>query len=438
MSTGKGQKKAVPTAGKILYGAGGLAFSTEIAFLLLFPFLFSHVNTVLLLACVPAGIILSVLVMPLCYAFVNGNTAIGTGRYHLALALSSAVCSISFVLMYGIGDWHYVAHAFAVVGLVFLHSAAAQIFAYTFFAVGIRFDRSGTAVTLKTAFALGSSLLIAAAVFLLFDGSRERVGAIAACSAIVSMLSLASVYFSTVRSMPAFIRLEPKHKRSFKRNYTRFVSPLKFGAVKLFALGTFFVYAAVAFCAAALPMFLLSAYWRGYSFWLGVVISAALAVAACVALSKLKNFGAGKCSVWFISISALLFALSAGLSAILILGALPAAAAPMLYAHSVVCGLSIGLGIKSCAMSDSAAREVSGCTPGKYYTLVNCIKSLGLGAGVAFCCAVMLIASRVPAAVAAAIVCCVTAAFFTAAAVLVKVGCGASAANNEEDEQCLR
>ena len=416
------QKNASPTIVKILYGFGGLTVVTEVVFLLQFLALFARINEWALLIGITVGLALPVFVMPLCYDGINGNTAIGTGRYHLPMAIAGFAGALAFVLMLGVGATHAAAQAFALAGLSFLYSAAMQIFLYAYYAVGQRFDPSGAALRYKSAVSLSAVTVAALLVLLFFDGSRDGVRAVTATAGIAAVLGTLAAYFSTVRSMPAFIRLEPRHKRGMKEIYARFVAPLRRRAVKLLAISTFLLSAAPAFFASGAPLCVF-----GYVFGISrgvkpavLVTGGLIAVAGALAHSahgKRKSGGAAA-----IALAAAILALSAGVAVALYFSVPQLYKAIALFAFAAAAGVTLGLMFAGESRNKAYVIRLVDCTPGKYYCLRNGIMTLGGCAGLALTCAMRIVAEYIGGRVAAVSLCAVFGALTLAAALCGRVG----------------
>ncbi|MDE6397727.1 MAG: hypothetical protein K2L51_00235 [Clostridiales bacterium] len=416
------QKNASPTIVRILYGFGGLTIVTEVAFLLQFLALFAHVNMWSLLIGVTAGLALPVFVMPLCYDWINGNTAIVTGRYHLPMAIAGFAGALASVLMLGVGATHAVAQAFAVAGLAFLYSSAMQIYMYAYYAVGQRFDPSGTALRYKSAVSLAAVAVAAILVLVFFDGSREGVRAVTATAGIAAVFGTLAAYFSTVRSMPAFIRLEPRHKRGVKEIYARFVAPLRRRAVKLLAVSTFLLSAATAFLASGAPLCVF-----GYVFGISrgvkpavLVTGGLIAVAGALAQGahgKRKSGGGAA-----IALASVLLALAAGVAVILYLSVPQLYKAIVLFAFAAAAGVTLGLMFAGESRNKAYVTRLVDCTPGKYYCLRNGIVALGGAVGLALSCAMRIVAEYIGGRVAAIALCALFGALVLASALCGRVG----------------
>ena len=414
-------KTASPTGGRILYGMGGLSVVTEVAFLLLFLSEFAAVHEASLLVGCVAGTLAAVSVMPLLYAFINGNTAIATGRYHVALVVSGLVSALAFVLFLGVGG-HPVAQAFALFGLTFLFLTGIQVFAYTYFSVGLRFDPGGAALKYKSAFSLGAVALVAVAVAVFMDGSRDGVRAVAAISGIGSVLGVVAAYFSSVQSMPAYLRLEPRHRRKIKQTYLRFVSPLRNGAVRRLSGAAFLLSAGAALAAATVPLFVFAdtlGMNRGYK---PVVLVMAGLIAAVGAATRLLRIRRKQSRNAVIVLAGVQLAAAAIVSVMLYVPVPSVYKTVAAYAFAALAGVTLGLMFSGESRNNEYAASLSGCSPGRFYCLRNCITVLGFSFGIVLATVGRILwahVGRVPATVSA---CAVYAVFILAAALLERLG----------------
>ncbi len=421
-----GQNKVSPSIGRFLYGIGGLSAITEVVLLVLFLpwFRSAGIHEISLLVGAVTGIALPVLIMPLCYAFVNGNTAIATGRYHLPMTAAGLVGSLSFVLLLGVGDIHPVAQAFAVFGLLFAYSFCMQTFRYTYFSVGQRFDSSGKATAVKNVCSCFAVFLAALLVIFLTDGTRDAVRSVVAFAAVVSVCVTVTVYLTTAHAMPSFIRLEPRHKRRLRETYRRFVSPLSDGTVRLFATAAFLVCAGGALAASTVPACVFTyAFGIGKGYKPAVLVMAALVApvsAAVAALSRKKGEKiGGNLSVAFSSVQ---LALGAGVCVFLYLPIGNVYKAIVLFSFSVLLGISLGAAFACENAGKGYAAALVRCTPGKYGCLHNCIAALGIAFGLGLSSAVNIVWVHVGEQVAATVACVAYVVLLFVGAVLHRAG----------------
>lgn len=419
----KGQKKVSPTLGKVLYGIGGLSTVAEVVFLLLFLPEFAHVHAVALLLASLFGIGLPVLLMPLCYALVNGNTAISTGRYHVTLSVSGLLTSFVFVLLLSVGKTHPVLQAFALFGLLFVFSLGMQTYRYVYFSVGLRFDQSSNARRIGNAFTLVSVSIAALAVLLLWDGTRDAVRAVAALSALVTVLCVLLAYFSTVKSMPSFIRLEPRHKRSLRENYARFLSPLQSRAVQLLAIATFLVCAGAAFAAITVPAELFGymlGMQKGYKPSLLMIAVLVAPVGILVSHMSVRKPKSGGTAAVALSSAQLAAAAVVAVAVCTPIGKVWEATA--LFAFAGLSCVTLGVMFAGEERNKEYAAHLTDCTPGKFYCLRNCIATLGMAFGTALSCAVRLLSENIGGKAAAVTVCSVFSALVFAGALCARTG----------------
>lgn len=421
MSGVKGQKKAISKSGKFLYGAGGLSSVTQAAFLLSFVTLFSHTDTLVLLVSSTVGIGLSVFLMPLCYAFINGNTSIATGRYHLYMIVSGLISAMSFMLMLG-ADGGKVAQGFFIGGFTFLYALSVQVYSYCCYAAGKRFDGSGLSLFYRFVFSLVSIVIAALAVCLFYGGTRFSMGESAAVCAIISLAGVAAAYFSTVKAMPCFIRLEPRHKRSFKLKFLRFTAPLKNRAVLLFCVAGFLLAAGITVSAAAIPIYAFSYVFGFGGIYKAVVTSASGIIAASGAFAAFKIKSGKKNCIASVVLSSVMLACAAVISVFLFTGISAKIILCLTYAFAAVSAVSIGFTLAAVESSKAYVCKHSYCTAGKYHTLFNCALSVGAALGVALVGMVSLFAENLSAAVAAAVAVSAGAAFVLTGAVALKFG----------------
>ena len=396
---------------------------SEVVFLLLFSVEFVNVHPVALMAGSAAGIGLPVLIMPLCYAFVNGNTAIATGRYHLPMAVAGLLSALSYVMLLGIDAGNAVGQGFALAGLLFLHSLSTQIYLYAYYSIGQRFDQSGNATALRGIFTLLTAITAAVLVTFMYDGSLYSVAAITAVAAVISVAGIVAVYFGTVRAMPGFIRLEPKHKRSVKENYSRFVSPLRTRPVLMFSIAAFLTCAAVGFAASALPS---AVYFYAFGLVKGfkpaVLVAGALIVPMGVFIYKACRHRPKACANAAVTLSAVQTALAAAVSVVFFVPAHEAIKALALYLFAALAGVAMGASVASGWHSNEYGERLSGCTSGRYYCLHNCVSALGFALGLSLTPAADIISSGAGEAAGATVSCCVYAAILLIGAVVSRIG----------------
>ncbi len=376
------QKTATGGISKIIFGMGGLSAVSEVVFVLLFLSEFAHLNSIALTVGVVVGAALPVLIMPIAYALINGNTAISTGRYHLSMAAAGLIAVISYVLLLGVGGISAVGQAFALIGLLFIHSLSMQIFMYTSFAVGSRFDRTGAANSCFELFSL-CSVAIAVILLLLFGGTRDSVRELTALAGIVSLAGIAAAYFSTVRNMPNFIRLEPKHKRSLKENYRIFVSPLKSRTVVRLIVALFLLCAGISMAAATLPEYVFkSQFGLSGGFKPSVLVAAALAVTVGICVNKMSVKSVLKSGQNItLAFAAVMLALAAAVTVISFIPIAFAIKAVVLFTFAAVFGATVGAAITSMSKNRDYAVNLSGCSTGRYTCMRNCVVTLGFALG---------------------------------------------------------
>ena len=412
--------------GRYLYGAGGLFSVTEAVVLLMTPYLArtAEINELALMLAMLFGLALPALTMPLLYALINGSTRITTGRYHIPLALSALAASLACVTMLGVGGKNAPLQAFLLIGLLFVFSLCAQIYNYCYFSIGVRLDPSGRALKVKSACSAASILIAAVAVLFLHDGTLSGVRATFAAAGIVGVIAGAVVYASTVMSMPAFIRIEPRHKRPLREHYARFVAPLKSGTIVVFVAATFSLCVALALGAAAIPMYVFE-YALDFSKGMQIhtlIVTALIAVCGVVISFVVKKYGE-RVGVRISFISVIVQTVAAIVCAALICAPVAQSAQTAVL---TIFAASMGLAIGSALCSESRAKEYAAqkvaCTPGRYCCLRNCVAALGFGVGAAMAAVVGISSTHLGGNTAAALGCALYAAFLLASVLLLCVG----------------
>ncbi len=379
------QKKVSPVIGRYLYGIGGLSAITEVVFVLLFlpAFRIAGVNEIAVFVASAIGIALPAAIMPLVYAFINGSTLISTGRYHIPMAVSGLLSSLTFVLLLAVGKSHPVAQGFALFGLTFAFSLSMQIFLYAYYSVGRRLDSGGAALRMKSAFHSAAVALAALMILWLWDGTRDSIRAIVCFAALVAVISLLVAYMSTAVNMPAFIRLEPRHKRKVGASYTRFFAPLSNKKVRRFSVATLLGCAAFFLAAAAIPVCVFSyVFGPGNGYKISVLVMAVLVMAGFIGITRMtrrksKKFGAAVS----IALACLQLVCSAGMAVVVWLRVPEAVLTGVTIAYAAVSGILVGALFADESGSKEYAMQHACCTPGKYYCLRNCIATFGLAVG---------------------------------------------------------
>lgn len=430
------QKKTSPSVGRILYGTGGLAAVTEVVFLLLFLTWFSHIHAIALLVAAVAGIALPVVLMPLCYALVNGNTSIATGRYHIPFTVSGLGAALTFVLALAVGDVHPVAQGFALFGLLFAHSLCMQTYLYTYASIGQRFDPCGEAGKWRGIFAMLSLAFAALAIVALFDASRDSVRGIAAAAAIISVAATVAVYLVTVSSMPAFVRLEPRHPRSVKETYSRFCSPLKNGSVRMLVLSAFLLCAGTAFAASSLPQFVFSYMFRiNGGFKPAVLIAAVLVPPVGMFVYRYSQRSGNKaaCNA-SVAVASVQLALAAAVAVSVFVPFPLAVKASVLFSFAAAVGITLATVLVCDGANNAHAVSVTNSTYGKYYCFRNCVSALGIAAGLALACVVRIIDGNVGKVAAAVVSCAVYSSVILVGTLLGRFGYSNARSKNKQDE----
>ncbi len=433
-----GQKNASPLWGGILYGFGGLSAVTEVVFLLLFLQSYAAVHGAVLATGAALGLALPVLIMPLFYALVNGNTAIGTGRYHLPLVISGLAGALAFVLLAGVGKGNAGAQTAALLGLAFLFSSARQIFWYTYFSIGQRFDRTDAVQKYRGVFSLCAVFAASVLSVLLADVSRDGVRAVTAVAGIIAALGVLTVYFGTVHAMPSFIRLEPYHKRSLKETYRRFVSPLKNRAVRLFAVAALFTSAGASFAAAALPAGVfggLLGITRGFK---PAVLVAAIAMTAAGVYGVTGTGGRKTGDVTLIALTAVLAAAAAAAAVAVCLPVPQVVSAAALFVLAALAGITLGTNLSCELRGKPYAARLCGCTLGRYACLHRCVVTVGMAAGVALAAAVRAVITHLGLKTGCVAAFAVFALLLLAAALVRRAGQADKFWRKQDEEQAAR
>ncbi len=397
---------------------------TEVVFLLLFLTWFSHVHNVALLVAAASGVALPVLLMPLVYALVNGNTSIATGRYHIPFVVSGLGSGLTFVLMLVPGKIHPVAQGFALFGLLFAHSLCMQTFLYTYASIGKRFDPSGEAGNLRGVFAMLSLAIAALAIVFLFDASRDSVRAVAAVAAIVAVVTVATVYFTTVSAMPAYVRLEPRHKRSVKETYSRFCAPLKNSSARILVSSAFMLCTGAAFAAVALPEFVFSYMFKiNGGFKPAVLIAAVLVPPVGMFVYRyLKRSGNKAAVTAAVAVASVQLVLTAVVAVSVFVSFPLAVEASVLFSFAAVVGITLATVLVCDGGNNERAESLTNSTFGRYYCFRNCVSAIGIAAGLALACVVRIIEGNAGGVAAAVASCAIYACIILAGTLLGRFG----------------
>lgn len=421
------QKKTMPTVGKYLYGIGGLVAITEVVLFLLFLpwFRASDVDEVALPIAVALGIILPAFLMPQVYAFINGSTAISTGRYHLPMAASGVLASLVFVILLGVGKTNAVAQGFALFGLTFAYSLSMQVFSYTYFSIGQRLDSGGTGHKSRNVFGMLSIIIAAVMMLFMMNGSRNSIRNVVSLAAIIALAACFMVYMATASAMPAFIRVEPHRKRSIKENYARFLAPLGNKAVKVLMTATLLVCTGVSFAAATVPTCVFLPVFdidKGYK--PAVIVMAAVIMLSGVGFAQLaRKKGRKTCAAVSVVFAALQFLCAAAVIAAIHLPLNAPVKAAILYAYAAVSGMTLGSVMSGESTAKDFIAEIAVCTPGKYHCLRNCVGAAGFALGLALAGVVNILSANIGEKIAVIVSCAVCSAVILAGAIVSRVGC---------------
>lgn len=248
-------RKGRALGAKIAYGAGGLACTAGVTLLpLLLPLCSAAgVHKIALMLSCGLGIGLSVLLMPVFYALINGNTLIATGRYHIPFTVSVLLVALCAVGITCIGPLHPVLQALILFALFFLFALGMQIFAFTYFSIGKRFAYVGDVFAFSKVFAYIAPVLGALAVLWLSDGDRVGICGSVCVASLCALVGLVCAYMATSNRMALFLRVESYHRRTLAENYKRFLAPLADKRARLRFISSILTTAGIALVLCALP-----------------------------------------------------------------------------------------------------------------------------------------------------------------------------------------
>ena len=369
---------------KITYGMGGLVCAAGTTLLPLLLPLCRAVGLSTAALGVACGLsCLSVALVPLFYALINGNTLIATGRYHIPFVVSSLLVALCAVGITCVGKLHAAAQALVLFGLFFLLALAMQIFAYTYFSIGKRLAQGGSAFAYSKLFAYLSPLLGALATLWLFDFDRVSIRAVVCLAGLIVLVGLVGAYMATCNRMALFLRVEPHHKRTLGENYKRFFAPLSNPRARWRFAAVLLTVAGVALAACAFPQLVFAAR-LGYTKGLKPT---ALIGTACIALvGGISSFwrGTERGAARTALILCILAAVATLVVVVLRFFAVRKIVSPIVgYIYAAVVGLALGGALPCVGKQSGLAAQETGVSSGRVYTLFNCAVTVGLALGTA-------------------------------------------------------
>lgn len=378
-------RKGRALGAKIAYGAGALACTAGVTLLsLLLPLGgAAGVHQIALMLSCGFGIALSVLLMPLFYALINGNTLIATGRYHIPFTVSVLLVTLCAVGITCIGRLHPVLQGLILFGLFFLLALGMQIFAFAYFSIGKRFAYVGDVFAFSKVFACITPVLGALAVLWLFDGERASLCGIVCVSSLCALVGLVLAYMATSSRMALFLRVESYHRRTLTENYKRFLAPLADKRARLRFTASLLSAAGIALAVCAFPQTVFAARLGvAQGFKLTVLIMAGFCALTGIVIS-LSRRAMKKAEHTSLVLCVLAVLATGGMVALRFFAGMKPLDTATSYAYALLLGLAVGAALPNIGKQSGIVASETGTSTGRTFALCNCAVTIGVGVGAA-------------------------------------------------------
>ncbi|MDE7394823.1 MAG: hypothetical protein K2M95_01720 [Clostridiales bacterium] len=429
-------RKGRALCAKIAYGAGGLACAAGVTLLpLLLPLsTAAGVHKIALMLSCGLGLGLSVFLMPLFYALINGNTLIATGRYHIPFVVSVLLVSLCAVGITCIGRLHAVLQALILFGLFFLLALGIQIFAFTYFSIGKRFAYVGDVFAFSKVFAYITPVLGALAVLWLFDADRDGLCGIMCLASLCTLAGLVFAYMATSSRMALFLRVESFHRRTLAENYKRFIEPLTEKRALLRFVASALSAAGIAVAVCAFPQTVFAArlgYAQGFKPTVLILAGFCALMGIVTSLSGKARERAEHTSLVLCIVTVVA---TCGMVVLRFFAGAKALDTATAYVYALLLGLAVGAALPCMGKQSGLAADETGTSTGRTFALYNCAVTIGIAVGTAL--SALAAFFRAKSGVAAAVVSFVLFALFFLAGTLLRffVHKRATAETSEEKE----
>ncbi|MCL2861995.1 MAG: hypothetical protein FWE22_06265 [Firmicutes bacterium] len=214
---------------RVFLAGGSLASVFPCALLILFFPYVQHIGIqpwIMIFIIVPS-VSLALIVMPFIYDKIANSDMIFAGRYHLPLAVTTVTLALFSAMFFAVSpDWHTATKVIILFGSLFFATLSFLIFLSNISSITSRLIKQDGKTErhyniIRNGFAvLGSFALLTAMFIMDFEYSRN-LGFIVALTLLIAGFS---VYFSTRKFLPRFIRIDILPKNTIKTVYKSFFS----------------------------------------------------------------------------------------------------------------------------------------------------------------------------------------------------------------------